>query len=373
MHNWIIFLIESEFRKLFERIEEVLLSAAKIGDLKPFISIVKCKAFDPNRLLTLRLPKSSSVECLLKRDKTYYLHIASEHGQKDVVEFLLQNGAKVDEREEGNVSALMLASENGHEAVVDTLLEAGAEVNLTTEGKVRIASGFGLDAGEGMVPMIQTVVGGFSALLYAAQAGHYKIVEKLLLRGAKVGQRSVTYEGEELNNKAKFEGSCSAIMFASILGRADLVELLLSHGASLNDKTIKDISMDFTMEMFGLSKEPEHPIGLTCIMLAAKHGHENVVKLLLSKGASVKDQDTHGNTALYYALRNRHNSCIDLLLYFGSNPNIFAKQASPGRVTALHLAIGAFPTVMYQLLDQGADRTLSDHQRVPSLAEIARY
>lgn len=43
-------------------------------------------------------------------------------------------------------------------------------------------------------------------------------------------------------------------------------------------------------------------------------GHENVVQLLLRKGADAFHQDVDGNTALHKAIENNHQNIIKLLL-----------------------------------------------------------
>jgi ankyrin repeat protein len=51
------------------------------------------------------------------------------------------------------------------------------------------------------------------------------------------------------------------------------------------------------------------------LILAARNGHEGIVKLLLKKGASfeLKDKD-YGRTPLSWAAGNGHDTTVNLLL-----------------------------------------------------------
>ena len=83
---------------------------------------------------------------------------ASDMGYAEIVNLLIDHGARVDSRESG-VSALMVASMEGHSQVVEHLLEADANVNLQNQD-------------------------GMTALMSAAFAGHEEIAETLLHHGA---------------------------------------------------------------------------------------------------------------------------------------------------------------------------------------------
>ena len=56
------------------------------------------------------------------------LHEASRAGDTELVKQLLDDGAPVDEKDEGGRTALMQASEKGHTEVVKLLLDCGASV-----------------------------------------------------------------------------------------------------------------------------------------------------------------------------------------------------------------------------------------------------
>lgn len=93
-------------------------------------------------------------------------------------------------------------------------------------------------------------------------------------------------------------GSIAAFMAACTLGQADkALEYVLDDNIDVDTKT---------------------PDGVTALMLAAMHGHEDLVGALLSDdvGAAVGVRDHTGTTALMYANRNGHQRTAKILFAF---------------------------------------------------------
>lgn len=81
------------------------------------------------------------------------------------------------------------------------------------------------------------------------------------------------------------------------------------------------------------STEDEH--GKTALGLAASHGHQAIVKLLLKSGtvdSNSKDRD--GRTPLWLASRNGHTAVVELLLT-SSKVDIDARSG-PGEIPLSH-------------------------------------
>ena len=117
---------------------------------------------------------------------------AARGGQTERVQELLEAGADVNAKIEGNVTALMFAASEGHADTVRTLLEAGAEVDEKHSFT------------------------GASALDYAALAGHTEAVVALLEAGVDVD--------------AKDRGGRTALMWAKRNGHTEIIELLKKAG-----------------------------------------------------------------------------------------------------------------------------------------------
>ena len=82
-----------------------------------------------------------------------------------------------------------MASKNGHVNVVDKLLQHGARVDL----QIRVSFTFNL-----LIILYNMKQNGCSSLMYASLNGHYKVVDNLLHHGARVNLsakvgRNVTY------------------------------------------------------------------------------------------------------------------------------------------------------------------------------------
>jgi ankyrin repeat protein len=63
------------------------------------------------------------------------LILASQQGKLDVVEFLFDRGAKVDDVMTDGKTALLMACKNGHTEIVRILMKKGADQSLKSKGK----------------------------------------------------------------------------------------------------------------------------------------------------------------------------------------------------------------------------------------------
>lgn len=59
--------------------------------------------------------------------------------------------------------------------------------------------------------------------------------------------------------------------------------------------------------------------GNTALILAAKFGHDDIVRLILMNGADANVKDSDGKTCLMYATENDHQDIMKVLYQYGAD------------------------------------------------------
>ena len=276
---------------------------------------------------------------------------ASASGHVEIVELLLEHGAKVDMRENNGLSALFIASENGHTEMVRLLLEYGAEVDLQIPYKMRDLQSSDItkrnDDGLLIDPatVAKTVNQYFkrnlitlSPLLAACTFRHIEIVRILLDCGARVNM----YKNFHI----------SPLISASRTGEIEIVKLLLAHGAEVDMASetgivplIAAIDSLLVIKLFDIQEDK----------LSTIKGCVEIVKLLLEHNAEVNIQckvfDKIIMSPLMYACLTRHIGLIELLIERGADVNILTNEGLSALILACKLG---FIEVVKVLLDNGA-------------------
>ena len=201
------------------------------------------------------------------------LHWACEWDLEEVVQALVDRGSRVDEPDTNGVTPVMCA--NGSDTVM-CLLRAGA--SCTGLSKERISNLF----------------------RYVCSVGDMLALQSLLEGGCNVRVLPI-YEQDRLLQRA-----CS-------VGNVFVVEALIAAGCRVN-------YVDFTGDT-PLIHSPNcwDSGGDTPLMMAAREGHEEVVKKLILAGADLAMQSDFGHTALHYAAICNHIQCGILLAEGGAN------------------------------------------------------
>ncbi|TGO67334.1 hypothetical protein BOTNAR_0044g00150 [Botryotinia narcissicola] len=136
---------------------------------------------------------------------------------------------------------------------------------------------------------------------------------------------------------AQSKGWLSPLHIAARRGHEPIVRTLISHNIDCNEK-------DSDMR--------------TALIHASIDGHEPVVSLLLAHGARISDVDRRGRSALYWATMNQHQSVLRLLLWeYDKRDWEQGIDAYDDMCwTALHIAIEkGFDVGVQLLLASGAD------------------
>uniref|UniRef100_A0A672RYT1 Ankyrin 3 n=1 Tax=Sinocyclocheilus grahami TaxID=75366 RepID=A0A672RYT1_SINGR len=235
------------------------------------------------------------------------LHIAAHYGNINVATLLLNRGAAVDFMARNDITPLHVAAKRGNGNMVKLLLDRGAKIDAKTK--------------DGLTP-----------LHCGARSGHEQVVEMLLDRGAPILSKTKVRPllppcGHCFYRRDMFIMPSSCLSLFAIKLSPDCRKLIFHH------------------RTFYLCD------GLTPLHCGARSGHEQVVEMLLDRGAPILSKTKRGETALHMAARAGQVDVVRYLLQSGAKVDIKAKDDQ----TALHIAsrLGK-GEIVQQLLQKGA-------------------
>lgn len=235
-------------------------------------------------------------------------------GDRDAALALIGDGADVNEAQGDGTTPLHWAVYKIDVELVDALLEAGAKpavvnaygsspigeaVNVANAGLVEKL----LDAGADVeAPNLD----GQTALMLAARSGSIDVAELLVAHGADVNTRE-TWRGQ------------TALMWAADADFPEMARLLIEHGAEVD---IRAVANDWRAQITSEPRAQYRPTGgLTPLLYAARSGCAGCVAAILDAGANIDRPNPDGVTALMIALDNRRFDVAKVLLERGANPH----------------------------------------------------
>jgi ankyrin repeat protein len=122
----------------------------------------------------------------------------------------------------------------------------------------------------------------------------------------------------------KLDGA-TAVLVAARQGHLDCLRLLLDEGATINYQMPSN--------------------GTSALLLAAMHGRTSCLQLLIERGANINIRTTLGVTPLFIATQEGHEECVRILLDRGADAKITGTiplgAISSIPLTPLMVAIGA--------------------------------
>lgn len=214
------------------------------------------------------------------------LYVAAGSGQPEVMEALLQGGAKL-EAASPYGTALTFAINGGNIPGIHLLLARGADIHASrSDGLTSLA----LACRGGAVEIVGELLhrkakvndedsDGATPLSFAAREGHTEVGRLLLGAGASI-------DGADSHH-------WTPLMYAAVNGHVEFVRLLLDKGANPNAREAN---------------------GRTPLLLAATYGGSpEVISALLKGGADPRATDTGARTAREWAALRGYDRCAGLL------------------------------------------------------------
>lgn len=254
-----------------------------------------------------------------KSASTLLLYFART-GDARNVRCLLDNGADANAANSAGVTALMSAAGAGRAEVVRVLLEKGAEVNAVAQD-------------------------GTTAQILASRNGHADIVRLLTGKGGRAA------DGLPCDSRTS-ESMPIPLLYSAGFGDTKNLTCLLDNGANVN--TINDKT------------------GSTALMVAARAGNANAVRLLIERGADVNAVDKEGGTALKNAARIGHTDVVRVLLEKGADVNAVTQDSLTVRILAARKD-KELAGIVRLLMEHGAQLDIASPGGVPAQDSAAGH
>ncbi|KAH7239769.1 ankyrin repeat-containing domain protein [Fusarium solani] len=312
---------------------------------------------------------------------TTMLNLAAHYGDPDLVQKLLDAGARVNEMSVGEGTALQIAVSRGNIDITEILIAAGADVDCPIGKAYQYVCK--LSAEKGWPDVIETPI------QRAANEDNMEMVQVLLEAGADIdgfpdrevfprlmssGKPSEEEdEEEEEPDWDHLDLTCRprpALMSAVARENIVLVRMLLNLGADVNARGCEGTALQLASAQGNLklvqlllkggadvnSAVQNHKRGRTALQAAAGSGDEDLVECLLKAGAQVNalPSSCEGRTAVQAAVESKNIDLVKLLVNAGADIN--AAPAPTDGCTCLQAAAASKNVEMVELLLQlGAD------------------
>lgn len=257
------------------------------------------------------------------------LMLASIFGHADVISFLVENSACVNQVDSNNRTALHHAVTNGHDDCVKILIACKAKINAKNN--------------RGLTPLHMACI-----------CGHAEVTTTLLENQAKIDACDIDgnsplhwccHNGNECcveillehMNKSAFPGNKYSPLHCAVANNHNITtEMLLDH---FNEEAI-------------YSKDNE---GRTALHIAAYSDHCDLLHILLKSGFNVDELDVLNRTPLMCACIAGNLAAIDLLIYMQANLNLIDAD---GNSILHHAVINKQENLALWLLDKIQDKQI---------------
>jgi ankyrin repeat protein len=310
-------------------------AATRVGSMTPLFMASKNGS---TAMINLLLTAGADPNAASNATGTTPLMLAAGSGKVDAVKALLDKGANVNAKDLVNgQSAVMFAAAMNRGPVIELLAAKGADLKATSNTSTVSEDSRNRDNADGRRGRAPVVMGGNTALLFAARDGQMDAVKALVAAGADLNQTSVS-------------DHMPAITQAIITAHFDIAKYLLEKGADPNiASTASKMTPLYAVIDSQYAQREWYPPPNAA---QEKTGHMELITLLLDKGADINARvgarpwyrgfgnsggpDPNGSTAFWRATAALDLDAMKLLLARGADPNI----ETNGKCSALCVAAG---------------------------------
>jgi len=280
---------------------------------------------------------------------------AAKTGSKDVVEWVLSEGATVNTPDQKGRKALHCAASMGHADIAHLLLEKGANVNSYAEVKDAKFEDLYRAFAQRCCPIIYRCV---TPLHMATQNGHLLVTALLLANDADANKLGIFH--------------MTPLHSAVEQGCKNIVKLLLDNNADINATEISGntplmhtlLSGHSPVALMLINQGADITIanheGARALHLAAFIGNAACVKLLLEKGASALDHTAWGMTPLHFAVTGKTSEELTMHSLTAANTKKgypeMREDSQKGHIEAIHCLLKAGASVWH--IDKGGNTAL---------------
>ena len=312
----------------------------------------------PLRRLLARNPRLARAEYWY----TPAIHCAARGGHAGAVRLLLDAGADPERNGLNDRDLIGMARERGHEAIAQMLEQArrdrGRVAPESADHPIHKAAALGqLDVVRDLLDGDSSLANrgsrhGMAPLHCAVLGGSEPVVTLLLDRGANIHARMSRHDLEAIDFAVWGERGHRP--------HPDIARLLISRGAT-HDLSIAAALGSFAAVRQMLDANPPRidearPSGRRPLSTAVEFGHDDIVRLLLERGAHPQwdEPDAPHGTSLHSAARRGNLAMVELLLDHGADPNEDVDS------TDSPLVFAATPEVRALIESRGGNRGLFD-------------
>lgn len=284
------------------------------------------------------------------------LHVASQKGHEDIVEYLLENNANISSLSGTEDSALQLAAEYGHNRTINTLVEYGAELDKSclyyaaSQGRLEVVL-FLLDKGIedtcldcSLYPsndflsekvLFRSYIRLCNTALHAAAINDFPQVIEALLAKKNNAINCTNYYGKGPLHEAVYHNNYHSVQAFLEKGAnpSQICKFTPAHGDSsrfiefcpcrytpLHIAAYRGFSaITYLLLQFNASQNATNCDGLHPIHVASCRGYDGVVTALVKHGVDINSNSTTGMTPLHYACKCRASKIFSRLFALGAN------------------------------------------------------